>query len=208
LKLLFLTWAGGGNSTPVLGLATRLLARGHDVRVVSPGGERERFAAVGVALGILGSGRHPALDEIARTRPDVVVDFMMPAWLCEAEASGVTPVALVHTIYDRLALLTTFTTLDAINEHRDSLALDPPRTRRDSSTGSRACSSPRHARSTAPRMCRRTLATWARYSRNADPTTAGYEPIIARVLDAVRELPVVALVNAGSRVVTPSSMSV
>ena len=32
---LFVTWEGGGNLPPVLGLAQRLIARGHKVRVLS-----------------------------------------------------------------------------------------------------------------------------------------------------------------------------
>ena len=128
MKFLFVTWAGGGNSTPVLGLATRLMARGHEVRVVSPDDSTERFAAVGVEYGVLAPGPHDVLAEIRRTQPDaVVVDFMMPAWLCDAEASGVPAVALVHTLYDQVAagIMTAFTTLDAINAGRREIGLDP-----------------------------------------------------------------------------------
>jgi MGT family glycosyltransferase len=55
----------------------------------------------------------------------VVVDFMMPSWLSEAEASGVPWVALVHTLFDRVAagILTAFTTLEQINARRTALNL-------------------------------------------------------------------------------------
>ena len=128
MKILFVTWAGGGNSTPVLGLATRLLRRGHAVKVVSPDDSAARFAAVRVPYDVLRPGTHEVLAAIQRERPDVVVvDFMMPAWLSDAEASGVPSIALVHTLYDRLAagLLTAFTTLDAINAGRAEIGLDP-----------------------------------------------------------------------------------
>ena len=128
MKLLFVTWAGGGNSTPVLGLATRLIARGHDVKVVSPDDSTARFAEVSVPYGVLRREPLAVLDAIAHESPDVVViDFMMPAWLSEAEASGVPCVALVHTIYAQIpaGILTAFTTLDAINAGRAELGLDP-----------------------------------------------------------------------------------
>ena len=123
MKYLFVTWAGGGNSTPVLGLSTRLLQRGHRVTVVSPDDASPRFNAVGVEYEVLDS----VLAAIERHRPDaVIVDFMIPAWMTDAEASGVPWVALVHTLYDRVAvgILTAFTTLEQINEQRAQLALD------------------------------------------------------------------------------------
>ena len=45
-RFLFVTWEGGGNVPPVLGLARRLVQRGHDVRVISdPANEPEIRAA-------------------------------------------------------------------------------------------------------------------------------------------------------------------
>ncbi|MEY2454231.1 MAG: hypothetical protein QOD92_3805 [Acidimicrobiaceae bacterium] len=123
VSCLFVTWAGGGNSTPVLGLSTRLMQRGHSVTVVSPDDASARFAEIGVEYEPLDG----VAAAIARHRPDVViVDFMMPSWMSEAEASGVPWVALVHTLYDRVAtgILTAFTTLEHINEQRAALALD------------------------------------------------------------------------------------
>jgi UDP:flavonoid glycosyltransferase YjiC (YdhE family) len=125
MKVLFVTWAGGGNSTPVLGLATRLIARGHRVGVASPDDMSPRFAAAGVDYDVFERDQVVAL--IEGEGPDlVVVDFMMPSWMSQAEASSVPWVALVHTLYDRMAagLLTAFTTLDAINDERNTLGLD------------------------------------------------------------------------------------
>jgi len=128
VKVLFVTWAGGGNSTPVIGLATRLIGRGHDVQVVSPDDSTARFAEISVPYEVMAREPLAVRTAIDRAAPDVViVDFMMPAWLSEAESSGVPVVALVHTLYDRIAagLLTAFTTLEAINAGRRELGLDP-----------------------------------------------------------------------------------
>jgi UDP:flavonoid glycosyltransferase YjiC (YdhE family) len=127
MRFLFVTWGGGGNSTPVLGLATRLLARGHEVKVVSPDDMRARFSAVGIAYEVLVREPGAVLALIERESPSVViVDFMWPEWMSEAEASGAPWVALVHTLYDRVAvgILTAFTTLDQINASRARLGLD------------------------------------------------------------------------------------
>jgi MGT family glycosyltransferase len=126
VNFLFVTWAGGGNSTPVLGLATRLAARGHAVKVTSPDDMTARFAAVAVDYEVIGRQPDQVLAAITRTSPDVVlVDFMMPSWMSQAQASGVPWVAVVHTLYDRVAagILTAFTTLDAINDERTRLGL-------------------------------------------------------------------------------------
>ena len=127
MKFLFVTWAGGGNSTPVIGLATRLIGRGHDVKVVSPDDSSTRFAAISVPYEVMPRRPGAVVAAIDAAHPDVVVvDFMMPAWLSEAEASGVPCVALVHTIYAQIeaGILTAFTTLDAINAARAELGLD------------------------------------------------------------------------------------
>ena len=128
MKCLFVTWAGGGNSTPVIGLATRLIGLGHEVQVVSPDDSTARFAEISVPYEVMAREPMAVRTAIEHAEPDVVVvDFMMPAWLSEAESSGVPAVALVHTLYDRIAagLLTAFTTLDAINAGRRQLGLAP-----------------------------------------------------------------------------------
>lgn len=47
---LFVTWDGGGNVPPVLGVARRLAARGHAVRVLAEPCLREAVAQVGAAF--------------------------------------------------------------------------------------------------------------------------------------------------------------
>ena len=44
-RILFVTWAGGGNVPPVLALADRLRARGHEVRAMGTASLADRFAA-------------------------------------------------------------------------------------------------------------------------------------------------------------------
>lgn len=127
MNFLFVTWAGGGNVTPVVGLATRLLTRGHDVKVASPNDLHDRFAAAGVEDEVFAFDPGAVLSVIEREAPDVViVDFMMPTWMSQTEASGRPWVALVHTLYDGVAagIITAFTTLDAINDERRALGLD------------------------------------------------------------------------------------
>ena len=126
MNALFVTWAGG-NSTPVLGLGTRLMRRGHQVWVVSPDDATQRFASVDLDYEVLARAPGAVLAAIEKLRPDVVVvDFMTPAWLSEAEAAGVPAVALVHTLYDRVraGILTAFTSLEAINANRTDLGLE------------------------------------------------------------------------------------
>ena len=223
MRLLFVTWAGGGNSTPVLGLATRLQRRGHEVRVVSPDDSTARFAAVEIAYGVLARGPHDVLAEIGRVQPDVVVvDFMMPAWLCDAEASGVRSVALVHTLYDRMAagLLTAFTTLEAINAGRQELGLDALTTAPDllDRMDRVLVSSVRDLEDPSAQLGLNAVhvgaileelhddEAWSPPWTNDRPmvvvslgTTPGLgdELVVARLFDAVASLPVNVLVNAG-----------
>jgi len=127
VTVLFVTWAGGGNSTPVLGLATRLVSRGHRVKIASPDDMASRFEAVGIDYEVIGWGAGDVRALIEREAPGiVVVDFMMPSWMSQAEASGVAWVSLVHTLYDRVAagILTVFTTLEAVNDERAALGLE------------------------------------------------------------------------------------
>jgi len=225
VKFLFVTWAGGGNSTPVIGLATRLIRRGHDVQVVSPDDSRPRFAEVSVPYDVMPRQPGAVLRAIERSGPDVVVvDFMMPSWLSQAEASGVPTVALVHTLYDRIAagLLLAFTTLDAVNDERIDLGLDPVA----------------DASALLDRMDRALVTAYADLEGSPIPEganvrhvgaileeagpDAGWEPpatplvlvslgttpglgddaVLPRLFDAVTDLPVHVLVNAGTHVDT------
>lgn len=49
-RFLFTTWEGGGNVTPVLALAARLIGRGHEVRVMSDEANRAEALAAGAAF--------------------------------------------------------------------------------------------------------------------------------------------------------------
>jgi MGT family glycosyltransferase len=105
-RILFVTWDGGGNVPPVLALAARLRARGHDVRAMGTASLAERFAAEAVpfvARDVLAEWDQSALARdvlVEAGSADVVVsDYMLPGALCGAEASYRPSVALVHTLY-------------------------------------------------------------------------------------------------------------
>lgn len=223
MKVLFVSWAGGGNSTPVLGLATRLQGRGHRVKAVSPDDEAARFASVGVDHERFDRAPGAVLQVIEREQPDaVLVDFMMPVWMSEAEASGVPWVALAHTLFDRMAagLLTAFISLDAINAARAAIDLDP--LDRATDLLDRAA----RVLVTAPRRMEDPAApppanvTWVGTILEEMGPDAGWAPpfagrpllavglgttvglgeeaVLQRVLDAVADLDVHAVVNLGS----------
>ncbi len=221
MKFLFVTWAGGGNSTPVLGLATRLDSRGHDVRIVSPDGDSSRFDSVGLSHQRLGNEPMSVLRAIERSEPDrVVVDFMVPSWLSQAEVAGGPTTALVHTLHDRIdaGILTAFTTLAEINGERRTLGLDPlddPRDVLDRAdqvlvTAPQALDASSSAGANV-RFVGAVLeesgpdAGWAPPTTGrplvvvAMGTTEGLdeERVLARVLDAIAPLTVTALVNLG-----------
>jgi MGT family glycosyltransferase len=106
-RILFATWAGGGNVPPALALGERLQARGHRVRAIGS----DSLAAVFEASGIPFVARDPiaewdqasiaddVLAEARRSADLVVSDYMLPGALCGAEAAGRPSVAFVHTLY-------------------------------------------------------------------------------------------------------------
>jgi MGT family glycosyltransferase len=105
-RILFVTWAGGGNVPPVLALADRLTARGHEVRAMGSGSLAGRFEARGIpflAREVLVEWDQGALAREVRaeagTADLVVSDFMLPGALCGAEASYRPSLTLVHTLY-------------------------------------------------------------------------------------------------------------
>jgi UDP:flavonoid glycosyltransferase YjiC (YdhE family) len=105
-RILFVTWAGGGNVPPVLALADRLVARGHEVRAMGSGSLADRFEARGIpflAREVLVEWDQAALAREVRleagTADLVVSDYMLPGALCGAEASYRPSLALVHTLY-------------------------------------------------------------------------------------------------------------
>jgi len=117
-------------------LARRLLDRGHAVSALGSADLADRFAAIGAPY----IARDPATewdqsvaaDDVLAHSADAdvfVVDYMMPAALCGAEASGRPTVALVHTLYTAMRVNGDFPTmymaasLDAVNTARERLGL-------------------------------------------------------------------------------------
>ena len=132
--ILFVSWWGGGNMTPVLALSAAMRERGHEVTVLGP----ERYAAR-LALDDVTHFACPSWtptiddvrDAVARARPDLlVVDFMMADVLAVAPTLGVRTAALVHTLWQPVAdrewdNIAAFTPLERINELRASSGLVP-----------------------------------------------------------------------------------
>ena len=109
--VLFVTWDGGGNVNPILGLGPRLAAQGVTPVGFGPPSLAPRFAAAGVAY-VSREAADPwdvaamAADVRAECRRAAaslaVVDYMLPGALVGAEAAEVPAVALVHTLYGAL----------------------------------------------------------------------------------------------------------
>ena len=128
-RFLFVTWWGGGNVLPVVALGHELQARGHEVEVLA--NERVRAQADAVGLRFVASA--DAAGDV-RARLDgidvAVVDFMMPEVLSVLEtAPKVRTAALVHTLFAhafdrRFDFVTTFTTVERLNDLRLDLGLD------------------------------------------------------------------------------------
>jgi UDP:flavonoid glycosyltransferase YjiC (YdhE family) len=122
-EILFVTWDGGGNVPPALGIAAELKARGHGVRLlgharqqptleaagfeVAPTRQAREFSALDnnspialvAAFGDRGLGRD-VLDSLAARPADVVVvDCMLFGVMAELRGAGTTYVVLEH-LYD------------------------------------------------------------------------------------------------------------
>jgi UDP:flavonoid glycosyltransferase YjiC (YdhE family) len=126
-SILFVTWDGGGNLPPALGIAAELKRRGHSVRFLGHERQRDAIEADGFgfepyqharewsaaapnsgfkgALNILGvfADRGPGKDlvaSIAREPADlVVIDCLLFGALEAAERAGLRRAVLVHTFY-------------------------------------------------------------------------------------------------------------
>jgi UDP:flavonoid glycosyltransferase YjiC (YdhE family) len=125
-RILAVTWEGGGNVPPLLGITTRLRERGHDVRVLGHAGQRDAVEASGAAfvpnrrarpwsatgrtsdlrraLDFLalftetGPARDVAEELDGSRAPDLLlVDGMRLSALRAAVRSGLPSVALIHT---------------------------------------------------------------------------------------------------------------
>lgn len=141
MRFLFVTWWGGGNVTPVRVLSELLVGAGHEVRALGPARLRAECEAAGAIYVEQRGGFTAEPDELAALlagsdAPDLVlVDFMLPLLLAEAEASGVAWAPLVHTLASSVlgdsSTTTAFVGLDAVNEHRARLGLSPAATDAD-----------------------------------------------------------------------------
>ena len=122
-NFLFLTWDGGGNVPPAVGIASELRSRGHDVRFLGHEGNRGAMTAAGLpfrsfdhAMPFSSQEVNPPermvemlndegvakdlLLEADRERTDVVVlDPLLLAALAAAREAGLTYVPLVHLFY-------------------------------------------------------------------------------------------------------------
>jgi UDP:flavonoid glycosyltransferase YjiC (YdhE family) len=142
MRILFVTWDGGGNVNPLLALAPRLAARGWEVHAYGPPSLADRFAAPGVAYAprdVADPWDVTAMavdvrDEVERTGAGVVlVDYMLPGALCGAEATGRPTAVLVHTLYRALlddgiggapGPMAMAASIDGVNAARRELGLD------------------------------------------------------------------------------------
>lgn len=122
----FVTWNGGGNTTPTYTLVRRLIARGHAVTILGQSAQAEaahdlgaRFVPLGVPDWTPGKSLEdeseaflallfgPAVGEavlahMARDAPDVlVVDCMLTSALAAAERTALPSAALVHVLYEQ-----------------------------------------------------------------------------------------------------------
>lgn len=126
--ILIITWDGGGNVPPTLGLAAELVRRGHQVRVLGHPQQADSVRASGAvfeAYEALPSWdpsartsfagfvwKYPkmftdrrfgdaAREAIARHRPDaVVVDVLLTAAVDAAVSSATPTIVMVHTLYE------------------------------------------------------------------------------------------------------------
>jgi UDP:flavonoid glycosyltransferase YjiC (YdhE family) len=133
---LMVTWAGGGNVNPFLGLAGHLLARGNRVGALATASLRPRLAAAGIEVVGAADGWLPDADEVGQAvegfAPDaLIVDYMLTGALCGAERSGLPTVALVHTLYTELLVdgaphpMGMSGSIEAINDVRIGIGLAP-----------------------------------------------------------------------------------
>ena len=127
-RILIVTWDGGGNVPPMLGIAGELQRRGHEVRVLGHAQQREVVVSAGLKfLGyhharpwspkVAATGARFLLrflfgvftdpgpgkdvrDEIAREPVNLaLVDSMILAGVCAAERAGVPTAVLMHTLH-------------------------------------------------------------------------------------------------------------
>lgn len=123
-RFLFVTWDGGGNQPPAIGIAQELRERGHEVTFAGYTSQRDRFAARGFPFTVLERSEEareraaagepwtrlqdgtlvcaPQLDEVPevvrRERADaVIVDCMLFAAIAACEVSHLPAAVFVHS---------------------------------------------------------------------------------------------------------------
>jgi MGT family glycosyltransferase len=127
VRIVIVTWSGGGASQPALGLGRRLAARGHDVRVVAPDAFAGRVSAAGCRLRPIPPELEfdPSAGPMVEDQPDycvelffglrlpafvaaeldrepadlVVVDYLLRTVACMLEARDAPVVMLRHMTY-------------------------------------------------------------------------------------------------------------
>jgi MGT family glycosyltransferase len=127
MRVVIVTWSGGGASQPALGLGRRLAARGHDVRVIAPDAFAGRVSAAGCRLRPIPPELEfdPSAGAMVEDQPDycvelffgrrlpafvaaeldsepadlVVVDYLLRTVSCMLEARDVPVVMLRHMTY-------------------------------------------------------------------------------------------------------------
>lgn len=151
-KIVILTWPGGGNQPPAIGLAQRLRARGHEIVFAGYPDQVDRFAGLGFELVVMpGSSRgwddfdpedltgflvnqvwacpdQPAdvSAVVEQESPDlVVVDCMLGAALAAVEDVGMPTATLVHSAPSVLCPPAGGVELNALNAVRARLGRDP-----------------------------------------------------------------------------------
>ena len=133
---LMVTWAGGGNVNPFIGLAGHLMARGHRVGALATRSLLPRLAGAGMEIVGAADGWLASADGVGeaveRFSPDaLIIDYMLTGALSGAERCGLTTVVLVHALYTALLAdgapypIAMSGPVAAINEVRSGLGLAP-----------------------------------------------------------------------------------
>lgn len=107
-SVLFVTWPGGGNTTPLLAIGQQLVDAGTPVHVSGHPSQADEMEAAGFGFSARPDDNFwdPATTATLVTQacisvqPELaIVDYMSPAALCATEALGIHTVALVHTLF-------------------------------------------------------------------------------------------------------------
>jgi MGT family glycosyltransferase len=130
----FVTWDGGGNTPPAVGIAQELVLRGHDVVFVGYEVQRKRFEAQGLAFTAL--RRSGSFDIYSAREPaERIAGLMANVWACpehlddipDAVADNSADVLVVDfSMQGALAAIPRLSTPVAILAHSSVTGLTPP----------------------------------------------------------------------------------